>query len=57
MFCLEKVLEEQISRGNYDTLIKSIKKELLTLPEVIIYNGHGPATTIGHEKKYNSFLR
>jgi hydroxyacylglutathione hydrolase len=54
----ESIGRTDLPGGNYDTLIKSIKKELLTLPEeVIIYNGHGPATTIGHEKKYNSFLR
>jgi len=24
--------------------------------ETIVYPGHGPQTTIGHEKKYNPFL-
>lgn len=44
--------------GNFDTLIQSIKKELFTLPdEVTVYPGHGPETTIGHEKKHNPFLR
>lgn len=43
--------------GNYETLIKSIREKLLTLPEeTIVYSGHGPSTTIGREKKYNPFL-
>lgn len=54
----ESIGRTDLPGGNYDTLIKAIKKELLVLPEdVVIYNGHGPSTTIGHEKKYNSFLR
>ena len=44
--------------GNFDTLIQSIKKKLFSLPnETVIYCGHGPETTIGHEKKYNPFLK
>jgi hydroxyacylglutathione hydrolase len=43
--------------GDYDTLIQSIKTQLLTLPEnTIVYSGHGPETTIGHERVYNPFL-
>ena len=44
--------------GNYDTLIESIKSQLLTLPDsVTVYPGHGPATTIGAERRSNPFLR
>ncbi|SNR84768.1 MBL fold metallo-hydrolase [Hymenobacter mucosus] len=44
--------------GDYDTLIESIKSQLLTLPDdVTVYPGHGPATTIGAERKSNPFLR
>jgi len=43
--------------GDYNTLINSIEIKLLTLPDdVIIYPGHGEASTIGHEKQYNPFL-
>ncbi len=39
------------------TLAASLKK-LLTLPDdVTIHCGHGPATTIGHERKTNPFLQ
>lgn len=42
--------------GNSDTLLDSIHKKLFTLPdEVIVYSGHGPATTIGEEKIHNPY--
>ena len=44
--------------GDYDTLIRSIKEQLLTLgDDVRVYSGHGPETTIGRERRMNSFLR
>jgi len=44
--------------GDYDTLIESIKRELLALPDdVAVYNGHGAPTTIGQERLNNPFLR
>lgn len=44
--------------GDYDTLIKSIKTQLLVLDDATqIFNGHGSSTTIGEEKRYNPFLR
>jgi len=44
--------------GNMEQLIKSIKDKLLNLPdETIVYPGHGPATTIGHEKACNQYLQ
>lgn len=44
--------------GDYDTLISSIKKKLLPLGDTMkVYTGHGPATLIGSEKRFNPFLR
>jgi glyoxylase-like metal-dependent hydrolase (beta-lactamase superfamily II) len=44
--------------GDFDTLIEAIRTQLFTLPDhTKVLSGHGPATTIGHEKKYNPFLR
>jgi glyoxylase-like metal-dependent hydrolase (beta-lactamase superfamily II) len=43
--------------GSTETLMRSIKEKLLTLPdETIVYPGHGPATTIGEERRNNPFL-
>ncbi|MEJ5261352.1 MAG: MBL fold metallo-hydrolase [Ignavibacterium sp.] len=44
--------------GDYDTLIESIKKKLLTLPDdTKIFPGHGIESTIGIERKQNPFLQ
>ncbi len=43
--------------GNYRQLIESITNRLLPLPDsTIVYPGHGPATTIGKERKSNPYL-
>lgn len=43
--------------GNMDQLIKSIREKLFTLPDdTKVYPGHGPETTIAHEKAHNQFL-
>jgi glyoxylase-like metal-dependent hydrolase (beta-lactamase superfamily II) len=54
----------QGSIGRYDvpladgpTLFRSIHEQLFTLPDdYVVYPGHGPATTIGDERKYNPFV-
>ncbi|MCP4310577.1 MAG: MBL fold metallo-hydrolase [Bacteroidetes bacterium] len=44
--------------GDYDTLIRSIKEKLLTLPPgTTVFPGHGPSSTIGHERDENPFLK
>ncbi|HLL82694.1 MAG TPA: MBL fold metallo-hydrolase [Longimicrobium sp.] len=43
--------------GDLQTLMKSIREEILTLPDATtLYNGHGPATTVGHERVSNPFI-
>jgi glyoxylase-like metal-dependent hydrolase (beta-lactamase superfamily II) len=43
--------------GDFDTLIRSIRNELMPLGEdVTVYPGHGPETNIGYEKHHNPFL-
>ncbi len=43
--------------GDYATLINSITKKLLPLPDsTVVYSGHGPNTSIGFERKNNPFL-
>ena len=44
--------------GNFDQIIDSIHTRLLPLPdETRVLPGHGPATTIGAERRSNPFLR
>ncbi len=39
------------------TLLKSIREQLLTLPDTyIVHPGHGPSTTIGNERQHNPFV-
>ena len=43
--------------GDHATLISSIREKLMVLPDdVVVYPGHGEATTIGFEKLHNPFL-
>jgi glyoxylase-like metal-dependent hydrolase (beta-lactamase superfamily II) len=44
--------------GDYQQLIESIKDKLLPLgDDVAIISGHGPTSTIGHERATNPFLQ
>ncbi len=46
-----------LAKGDYSTLILSITKKMLPLPDsTVVYSGHGPATTIGYEKQNNPYL-
>jgi glyoxylase-like metal-dependent hydrolase (beta-lactamase superfamily II) len=44
--------------GSYETLIRSIRQKLLTLPDQVrVLPGHGEETTIGFERLNNPFLQ
>ena len=43
--------------GDTETLLQSIQRELLSLPDAtIVYSGHGAQTTVGRERVTNPFL-
>ena len=43
--------------GNMKQLLQGIRTKLLSLPETtVVYPGHGPATTVGAEKRSNPFI-
>ena len=59
----DTLFEESIGRTDFPTssyydLIRSIKEKLFALPDnTKVFPGHGEATSIGHEKKYNPFCQ
>ena len=62
VFCGDVIFEGSIGRtdlpgGDYETLIQSIRSQILTLPdETRLLSGHGPETTVGQERRWNPFL-
>jgi glyoxylase-like metal-dependent hydrolase (beta-lactamase superfamily II) len=43
--------------GDFQTLMRSIREQVLTLPdETTLHTGHGPDTTVGHERVTNPFV-
>jgi len=43
--------------GSYEQLVNGIRKHLYSLPNsTVVLSGHGPQTTIGHEKEHNDFV-
>jgi len=62
LFCGDTLFLGSIGRtdlpgGNFQQLIESIEKNILTLPDdIICYPGHGPKTTVGNERRSNPFL-
>lgn len=63
VFVGDTLFAESIGRtdfpgGSYAQLIQSIKDKLMALADdVKVYPGHGPATTIGWERRQNPFIQ
>lgn len=54
----ESIGRTDLYKGDFDLLAESIRTKLYTLPdETAVFPGHGPSTTIGHEKKTNPFVK
>lgn len=62
MFCGDVIFWGGIGRtdlpgGNYETLIQSIRSQILSLPnDIRLLSGHGGETTVGAERWDNPFL-
>ena len=53
----ESIGRTDLPTGNFDVLHQNIMNKLFTLSDVYkVYPGHGPETSIGHEKINNPFL-
>ncbi len=56
LFC-QGIGRSDLPGGSHATLMHSIREKILTLPdETVVYCGHGPATTVGQEKRLNPWL-
>lgn len=54
----ESIGRTDLIYGNHGSLVKGITSRLFKLPgDTIVYAGHGPQTTIDHEKNNNPFLK
>ncbi len=61
-FCGDLIFSGSVGRtdlpgGDWDTLVKSIREQIFTLPDdTRLLSGHGPETTVGEEKTSNPFV-
>jgi hydroxyacylglutathione hydrolase len=61
-FCGDLIFSGSVGRtdlpgGSWETLEKSIKEQIFTLPDdTRLLSGHGPVTTVGEEKVNNPFV-
>lgn len=62
VFCGDLIFQRSVGRtdlpgGNSQELINSIRREILSMPDdTRLLPGHGPATTVGEERRFNPFL-
>lgn len=63
LFCGDTLFAGSVGRtdlpgGDWETLLESIRREILPLPpETRAFPGHGGSTTVGAEKEQNPYLR
>ena len=54
---MQSVGRTDLPGGSWETLLRSVQENILTLPdEYRLLPGHGPATTVGQERRSNPFL-
>jgi len=54
----ESIGRTDLPGGNHELLISGIKNKVMSLPgEMLVYPGHGPATSIDYERINNPFLQ
>jgi len=53
----QSVGRTDLEGGSFKELEKSVLKLYKFNDDLIVYNGHGRPTTIGHEKKFNPFVK
>lgn len=53
----EGVGRTDLPGGDWETLLRSVRETLFALPDqTVLYPGHGPQTTVGHEKRFNPWV-
>lgn len=54
----ESIGRTDLPKGDHGQLLHSIKEKLFNLPpETLVYPGHGPKTTVAHERSNNPFVQ
>jgi glyoxylase-like metal-dependent hydrolase (beta-lactamase superfamily II) len=63
VFSGDTLFWESVGRTDFpssrpEALTKSLQEKVMALPDdTVVYPGHGPETTIGHERRNNPFLK